>query len=143
MKDKIFIDTNIFVYSFLDNNKNTEEHKKHLEAKKLLQGFDVNCEVIISAQVCSEYYSALLKNKILDVDIQNSLKELIKIAEVSAISESTILALMELKNRYKYSYWDSLILSSALENSCTILYSEDMQHNQLIENQLKIINPFK
>jgi len=143
MKDRVFIDTNIFVYSFLDNNKNTKEHKKHLEAKKFLQSFYGNYEIIISTQVCGEYYSALLKNKILDIDIQNSLKELIKIVEVSAISESTILALMELKNRYKYSYWDSLILSSALENSCRILYSEDMQHNQLIDNQLKIINPFK
>jgi len=50
MKDKIFIDTNIFVYSFLDSNKNMQEHKKHLEAKKLLQGFDINCETIISTQ---------------------------------------------------------------------------------------------
>jgi len=126
MKDRIFIDTNIFVYSFLDSNKDAKEHKKHLEAKKLLQSFDVSYEIIISTQVCSEYYSALLKNKILDVDIQNSLKELIKITKVSAISELIILALMELKNRYKYSYCDSLILSSSLENSCTILYSEDM-----------------
>jgi len=143
MKDKIFIDTNIFVYSFLDNNKDIEEHKKCLKAQNLLQSFDSNCDIIISTQVCNEYYSALLKNKILDVDIQNSLKELINITEVKAISKSTILSLMEIRNRYKYSYWDSLILSSALENGCTVLYSEDMQHNQLIENQLKIINPFK
>lgn len=142
MKDKIFIDTNIFVYAFLDSNKNEKEYKKYLEAKKLLESFDGSCEIIISTQACSEYYSALLKNKILDIEIQQSLKELIKAVEVSSISKSTILALMNIKNKNKYSYWDSLILSSALENSCNILYSEDMQHNQIIENQLKIINPF-
>ena len=37
---------------------------------------------------------------------------------------------------------DSLMISSALLNNCNILYSEDLQHNQLIENQLQIINPF-
>ena len=141
MRDKIFIDAN-FVYAFLDNNKNQKEHKKHLEAKKLLQGFDNNCEIIISTQVCNEYYSALLKNKILDIEIQQSLKELISIIEVSAISKLTILNLIDLKNKYKYSYWDSLIISSALENNCSILYSEDMQHKQIVENQLQIINPF-
>jgi predicted nucleic acid-binding protein len=41
------------------------------------------------------------------------------------------------------SYWDSLIISSALESGCKILYTEDMHHNQIIEGKLKIINPFK
>ena len=39
-------------------------------------------------------------------------------------------------------YWDSLIVATALSSECSILYSEDMQHNQLIENKLRIINPF-
>jgi predicted nucleic acid-binding protein len=98
MRDKIFIDTNIFVYAFLDNSKNQKEHMKHIEAKKLLQSFDSSYEVIISTQVCNEYYSALLKNKILDTEIQESLKVLMNIIEVSAISRLTILNLMDLKN---------------------------------------------
>jgi len=36
-----------------------------------------------------------------------------------------------------------MILATALENGCNIVFSEDMQHNQMIENQLTIINPFK
>jgi len=47
-----------------------------------------------------------------------------------------------IKNKYHYSYWDSLIIASALQNNCTVLISEDMQHNQKIENQLSIITPF-
>jgi predicted nucleic acid-binding protein len=142
MKDKIFIDTNIFVYAFLDNSKNKKEHKKHLEAKKLLESFDSSYKIIISTQVCSEYYSALLKNKISDIEIQHSLKELIKAVDVNSISKSTILTSMNIKNQYKYSYWDCLIIATAIENNCNILYSEDMQHNQIVDNQLKIINPF-
>ena len=41
-----------------------------------------------------------------------------------------------------FSYWDSMITAAALKSGCNILYSEDLQHEQLMENQLKIINPF-
>jgi predicted nucleic acid-binding protein len=45
--------------------------------------------------------------------------------------------------RYQFSYWDSLIVASALESGCGVLYSEDLQSQQRIENQLEILNPFK
>ena len=51
--------------------------------------------------------------------------------------------ILNIISKYKFSYWNSLIIASALQNNCTILYSEDMQHNQLIENKLRIINPFE
>ncbi|SDN51183.1 PIN domain-containing protein [Desulfonauticus submarinus] len=49
----------------------------------------------------------------------------------------------EIKEKYKFSYWDSLIVASALENNCSILYTEDMQDGQIIEKKLEIVNPFK
>ncbi len=50
---------------------------------------------------------------------------------------------IDIREKYKFQYYDSLIIATALENKCTILYSEDMQHGQIIERQLKIINPFR
>ena len=44
--------------------------------------------------------------------------------------------------KYKYSYYDSLIIAATLQNECSVLYSEDLQHNQKIEKTLTIINPF-
>ena len=49
---------------------------------------------------------------------------------------------IELKDKYNLQYYDALIIATALENHCNIIFSEDMQHNQIIENQLTIINPF-
>jgi predicted nucleic acid-binding protein len=43
--------------------------------------------------------------------------------------------------RYEYSMYDGLILATALEGGCTKLYSEDMQHGQIIDG-LRIVNPF-
>jgi predicted nucleic acid-binding protein len=44
--------------------------------------------------------------------------------------------------KYGYKIYDALVVASALEAKCTTLYSEDMQHGQLIEKQLTIRNPF-
>lgn len=63
--------------------------------------------------------------------------------EFSIIKKETIKLSFELMTKHKYSYWDSLIIASALENNCAILYTEDMQSGQIIEDRLKIINPYK
>jgi predicted nucleic acid-binding protein len=49
---------------------------------------------------------------------------------------------MDISIRNGYSYWDSLILAVALENNCSILYTEDMQDGQMIDDKLRILNPF-
>jgi len=46
-----------------------------------------------------------------------------------------------MQDKYKFSFWDSLISASALENNCKILYSEDMQDGQKIKSHLTIKNP--
>jgi predicted nucleic acid-binding protein len=48
---------------------------------------------------------------------------------------------VEVRTRYRYSFYDSLIIAAALEAGCTRLYSEDLQHGQRIE-RLTIVNPF-
>ena len=58
------------------------------------------------------------------------------------IGAITIQNAFDISSKYGYNYWDSLILSSAIENGCGEVYSEDMQHGQEIEKHLKIINPF-
>jgi predicted nucleic acid-binding protein len=49
---------------------------------------------------------------------------------------------MDLSIRYGYSYWDSLILATAVDNGCSILYTGDMQDGQVIDDKLRIVNPF-
>jgi predicted nucleic acid-binding protein len=49
---------------------------------------------------------------------------------------------VEIAERYRFSFYDSVIIASALLSGCKTLYSEDLQHKQVIENQLTVINPF-
>jgi predicted nucleic acid-binding protein len=61
---------------------------------------------------------------------------------VTPIGLTDIEHALALKEKYGYSWWDSLLLASSLEEECEILYSEDMQDGQLIEGVLTIRNPF-
>jgi predicted nucleic acid-binding protein len=95
-----------------------------------------------STQVLNEYYSVMLKKKATDHLIQDNLELIIDTAEIAIIEIMTIRLAHKIKLKYGFSYWDSLILASAVETGSQYLYSEDMQHNQVIEHQLTIINPF-
>jgi predicted nucleic acid-binding protein len=58
-------------------------------------------------------------------------------------NSQTILDACRISERYDFSFYDSLIISAALECECTILYSEDMSNGQVIDKLLKIENPFQ
>jgi len=49
----------------------------------------------------------------------------------------------DLRTQYNLSFWDSLIVASALSGGADTLYSEDMQDGLIVSGQLTIINPFK
>ena len=61
---------------------------------------------------------------------------------VEIISLVTIHTALKVRERYSFSWYDSLIVAAALEAGCDILYSEDMQNSQLIDGRLRIVNPF-
>ncbi len=137
MKEKVFVDTNIFVYLKLRDEKNRD---KKSAAENLFK--KIKERIIISSQVINEFYSVMLRNKISDSKIQEMIREIVKISRMSHITFDTILKSWKIREKHKYSIWDSLIAASALENGCKILYSEDMHHDHLIEKKLRIINPF-
>ncbi|GHV80465.1 hypothetical protein AGMMS49944_22560 [Spirochaetia bacterium] len=90
----------------------------------------------------NEVYSILSKHKVAHNLISKYIFELQGILQVSSITTATINDSLLLKEKYHYSWWDSLILASALENDCVTVYSEDMQDGQFIEDRLTIKNPF-
>ncbi len=134
--DRSFIDTNILVYAKLVNS----DVEKHQTAKEFLNG--LSGKIFLSTQVLNEYYTVLLRNKVEDIIIQDSVKSILNEVILETIQLNTILLSWEIRNNYKYSYYDCLIVASALLANCRILYTEDTQHNQLINSKLKILNPF-
>ena len=132
MQGKIFVDSNVILYLFTD-----AEDKKY-KAYDIL----VNSPTI-SIQVLNEVSNILFKKyELTGKEIKEHIEFLLDFVNVSLITISTINLALDLKDKYKYSYYDSLIIATAIENNCSILYTEDLQDGQVIEGKLKIINPF-
>jgi predicted nucleic acid-binding protein len=139
MTDKVFFDTNIFVYAYTSN----EDHKHNRALELFVKLKKANMCSCISSQVLNEFYAVeTIKYKLEHSEVIGYVKAMSNNFFVFAVTRDTSLYALSLKEKYQYSWWDSLVLASALENGCQIVYSEDMQHGQTIENSLKIINPF-
>jgi len=144
MTAKAFIDTNIYIYALTESQDASEKYKRIIALsvfKTLLQ----SQSIVTSTQVLNEFHSNLLKKFKLDDATVFKMVELniLPISTIAPLSFQTYQLAFNLRSKYSLSFWDSLIVASALENNCTTLYSEDMQHQQVIDNQLTIINPFK
>ncbi|MCI4406824.1 MAG: PIN domain-containing protein [Sulfuricurvum sp.] len=130
------MDTNILIYAYSE-----DEPKKQSVALQLLDSFENN--VIISKQVINELSNILLKKFKLDSDqVENVLLEIDNVLPIVDFDLTTQIKALKLKDRYQFQYYDALIVATALENNCTVVYSEDMQHEMLIDGSLNIINPF-
>ena len=135
MKDKVFIDTNVLIYAYSE----TEPDKKDTTLTIL-----ENYHIVFSIQVINEFIWVMNKKYKIDFKILQALLDRFwEKFEVTLLQKTSIDQALSIAQRYKYSYWDSLILSSALENGCKVLYTEDMQDGQTIDGKLKIENPFK
>jgi predicted nucleic acid-binding protein len=132
---KISLDSNVLLYNH-DNNAN-HIHKKSVAARLLGEN------PVISSQVISEYFNVMLKKYKAEKNtlIRTSVLWLER-CYIQPVILSTIKTASRLIDRYDFQLFDSLIVATALEAQCDILYSEDMHHEQVIDDSLKIINPF-
>ena len=133
MKDDVFIDTNLWIYLY----SNMEKGNK---IKELIDERYGN--IIISTQILSEFFCTLTRKGFKSKkEAREIIIELSENFRVVSIKQNTVISAIDLHLIYGYSYWDSLVVASALENGCKTLFSEDLQSGQLIENKLKVTNP--
>jgi predicted nucleic acid-binding protein len=131
-----FIDTNIAVYA--DDNAYP---KKQRIAAKLIADLYTSGDAVISTQVMQEYYNAAV-NK-LKIDAAFAVERLRFFAKFEVVSATPqiVIAATDLHRLRSLSFWDSMILQSAITSGCDTLYSEDMSDGEIV-NGVKIVNPF-
>lgn len=140
MSDKVFIDSNIWLYALIDE-QNSDDESKHILAKNLLLEND---NIEISTQVVNEVAINLMRKANKDNDyIFEFIQDLISTYTVHSQTSAELITATILRLNYSFSYWDSLIVASAINNGCTILYTEDMQDGLRVHDKLVIINPLK
>lgn len=139
MSDRFFLDTDIFIYSF-----DLTAAAKARKAQQLIGEALSTAKGVISYQVVQEFFNAALRRFAVPMNMAEAerylssvFRPLLGVQSSAALFSQALL----LHGRGKFSWYDSLILSSAMQASCDLLYSEDMQHGQKI-GSLRIINPF-
>ena len=137
MNDRVFVDTNLWVYLYADDsNKEKTEAIKSLVDKY----FE---DIIISTQVLGEFFQILVKKGLKEKEEARQMGlEISSNFNVVDVLSTSVIKAMDISILNGFAYWDSLIIASALESNCSALYTEDLQHGQNIEKKLKIINPF-
>lgn len=134
MSDKIFLDTNILVYSYSNS-----EIEKQIIARKLV----ADSNSVISTQVVQELTNTITRKfKFTYHDAVNAINESCQNNNLHVNTERTIIEACKVAQQYGFSFYDSLIIASAIESNCVMLFSEDMNNGQIIDNKLKIVNPF-
>jgi predicted nucleic acid-binding protein len=134
--DSYFIDSNIWLYALIQSQDQT----KHEIANQLTRLDNIS----ISTQVINEACVNLIKkSKLNQQEIKGIITGFYQSYTVLEFNENILLKAADLRNQYQFSFWDSLIVSSALFIQAGILFSEDMQHGLVIENMLEIVNPFR
>ena len=134
MIGRIFLDSNILLYLSNGTGKKLDVIEELLLTKTIK---------VISIQVINEFCNVSLKKlKKTPDEVIFKVNHFLKVFELYSADSTTIHKALQLKKKYGYSYYDSLILATSVESKSTMLYSEDLHNGQIIEGKLTIINPF-
>lgn len=142
MKDEglVFLDTNIFVYAFLAG-----ESRKRAKAIELIESCLGSGRGSVSYQVVQEFANVARKKfatKLSSGDckafIDAAMQPLNKVASSTALVHTAL----DLQDELKYSFYDCMMIAAALQAGAGTLYTEDLQHWQLVHGALRVVNPF-
>jgi predicted nucleic acid-binding protein len=137
MRVSSFIDTDIFVYAI-----DAEAKQKHKSALHFLYWIEKEEKIHVSNQIVKELTDTAIRREIFNEAQLVSYLDAFSGHRLSVISLKKTKESVRIKHSYQLSFYDSLIVATAIENNCTKLYSENLNNGQSIEG-LKIINPFK
>lgn len=132
MPGQVFFDSNVLIYAYTQAAEKTEKARELLS-----EGGGV------SVQALNETANTLRRRFQVDWPRIRQIMESIVTAcpNPQPLSVETHRAAGRICERYRYSFYDGLIVASAQEAGCSVLYTEDLQHGQVIED-VRIVNPF-
>ncbi len=135
-----FLDTNIFVYDI----EATDKRKQGI-AQQLIERAIESDTGIISYQVVQECLNVIThkaRRPLTRVEAERYFDAVLAPLCRVFPGLSFYHKALAVKERWRFGFYDSLIVTAALEAGCSILYTEDLQHDQKIDG-LRIVDPFR
>jgi predicted nucleic acid-binding protein len=136
MSARSFFDTNVLVYA--DDKAAPAKQRRALDliAEHRRAGTGV-----VSLQVLQEYFVTVTRKLHLDVRIARRKVELLAEFDVAAPEVADIVAAIDLHRIHGFSFWDALVVRSAEQAGCRVLFSEDLQDARELDG-VRFVNPF-
>jgi predicted nucleic acid-binding protein len=140
MKDKVFLDTNVFIYS-VDSSPSHEE--KADIARQLVKQHIRSGTGVISIQVLQEFYQVSTQKIQVPLSTEDALEYLHYMAILETVHPdfNMLVNAVYLHKRLKLSFWDGLIVQAAAAANCSFLLTEDLKDGLHVDG-LTIKNPF-
>ena len=136
MSVRSFFDTNVLVYS--DDKDAPAKRRRALE---LLSSHRRDRTGVVSLQVLQEYFVTATRKLQVEAAIARRKVELLAEFDVAEPRLADVLAAIDLHRLHSLSFWDALIVQSARQSGCGVIFSEDLQAGRSVDG-LRIVNPF-
>ncbi len=139
MSDRIFLDTNVFVYAL-----SKSVPSKQVIASRLVKEAIESGKGIISFQVVQEFFNVAFRRfapPMTPAEAEQYLSVTFRPLLAVHSSPSLYGEALQFFGKHSVSWYDALIVAAAIEGQCGILYSEDFRHGQRF-NSLRVQNPF-
>ena len=135
--ERCFLDSNVLVYLFDDDFP-----VKQARARELIA--DGSGELVLSVQVLGEFFHVVTRKIRRPLAAEHALRAADHLGhlEVWPIHRVLVRNAMERRIASRFSYWDCLIVETAIEARATILLTEDLQDGQAF-GDLRVWNPFR
>jgi predicted nucleic acid-binding protein len=134
------VDTNVVVYAH-----DLDAGERHDRAAALIEELERTSRIVVSAQVLNEFYSTITrphrKSPLTHDEAAAVVRELTTAWEVVPVSAAVTLRALDAIPRHGLSFWDALIWAAAKEGGVSVLYTEDFQHDRVVEG-VRFVNPF-
>lgn len=135
--DPWFVDTNILVYAYDDDSP-----RKRAMARQLL--LEKAEQIVLSTQVLGEFYVTVTRKLARPLDALRAVEAVDALCTftVRPLGAELVRSAVRRSRSAPLSYWDALIVESAIDAGATVLLTEDLQHGQTF-GHLRVVNPFR
>ena len=135
-----FLDTNIFVYALLASEPLKKQRALQLLEQALASHLGCTSYQVIQefANVSTRKFAQRFTTEQCKQFIDAAMHPLNRVAS----SPELLNAALDLQAETRYSFYDCLVIAAAVQAGADVLYTEDLQHNQLVGGRLRIVNPF-
>ena len=133
-----FLDTNVLLYAY-----DLTAGQRHTRASELVLQLARAHEAVVSVQVMQEFYVNAVSKIAQPLTYEQVLPRLEAFSRwyVHSPLPADVVVATRLAHRYQLSFWDSMVVLSAIRMKCEVLWTEDLNHGQIIEG-VEIRNPF-